>query len=503
MFLKKTPKPKGTYLAITESYYDKEKKTTRQKTIMPLGYLEELKKEYPDPVAHFEQVVADMNQERETRKNSVVYIDLTTPLLPSELSQKNIGYGILKFLYKELQLDIFWRTKAWKLSLPYNIEEVFRFIVISQILYPYTPWTTTIKKGIYFETVPAFSQEHIDSALNIIVKYQKDIQKWIFEHSHALLDRDLSVAFLDQTDYTFSIPGIRTSETQPNSKRTDSTLRLKLLTDHQGIPVAYDLFTGDIQLNQSVSTAVKKIKKDSFDCRYIFTSAKRTKSQPFICDGLVPDGFIYEQSVYNADLEFKEWILTDGYQKLNAWSDSADTSPLLYKERIFENREKQFVCYHELQARQQRLARETIGRRTGLKLDGYYAIVTSELQADSSSLFLCYNGLRRMESNFRAMKSNYDSLPSFIWTPEKINAHFIICFTAFVIMRMLQAKLDFRFSMAQIIDSLQRYNCVQISGNIYQFTYYDELLNACERVLGLNLHNKYLNQLQIRRLLRY
>ena len=34
---------------------------------------------------------------------------------------KNIGYGILKYIYKELQLDIFWRTKAWKLSLSYNI----------------------------------------------------------------------------------------------------------------------------------------------------------------------------------------------------------------------------------------------------------------------------------------------------------------------------------------------------------------------------------------------
>ena len=55
MFLKKTPKPKGTYLAITESYYDKEKKATRQKTIMGLGYLEELRKEFPDPIAHFEK----------------------------------------------------------------------------------------------------------------------------------------------------------------------------------------------------------------------------------------------------------------------------------------------------------------------------------------------------------------------------------------------------------------------------------------------------------------
>ena len=53
MFLKKTPKAKGTYLAITESYYDKEKKATRQKTIMGLGYLEDLKKDYPDPTVSY------------------------------------------------------------------------------------------------------------------------------------------------------------------------------------------------------------------------------------------------------------------------------------------------------------------------------------------------------------------------------------------------------------------------------------------------------------------
>ena len=68
MFLKKTPKAKGTYLAITESYYDKEKKATRQKTIMGLGYLEDLKKDYPDPISHFEKVVADMNQELKPKR---------------------------------------------------------------------------------------------------------------------------------------------------------------------------------------------------------------------------------------------------------------------------------------------------------------------------------------------------------------------------------------------------------------------------------------------------
>ena len=108
-----------------------------------------------------------------------------------------------------------------------------------------------------------------------------------------------------------------------------------------------------------------------------------------------------------------------------------------------------------------------------------------------------------MEKIFRDSKSQCDSAATFTWTPDKINAHFVIGFVSFTLMRMLQAKLDFQFSMEQISTSLQRYNCVQIAGNIYQFTYYDEILDACEKVLKLELHNKYRSQLQIRRLLRY
>ena len=66
-------------------------------------------------------------------------------------SLKNVGYGILKYLYKELQLDIFWRTRTWNLSLSYNIEELFRYMVISRALYPNCTWNEAIEKGLYFE----------------------------------------------------------------------------------------------------------------------------------------------------------------------------------------------------------------------------------------------------------------------------------------------------------------------------------------------------------------
>ena len=200
MFLKKTPKPKGTYLAITESYYDKEKKATRLKTIMGLGYLEELRKEFPDPIAHLEMVVADMNQEREEKKNSVVYVDLTAALSPGERTLNNAGYGVLKHIYKELQLDIFWRTKTWHLSHSYNIEEIFRLLIISQILYPQLPWKDAINQVPKFENLLFYQEEDLLKALQLIQKYQRDIQKRLYDHSANVISRNFSRIHHEEAD---------------------------------------------------------------------------------------------------------------------------------------------------------------------------------------------------------------------------------------------------------------------------------------------------------------
>ena len=114
-----------------------------------------------------------------------------------------------------------------------------------------------------------------------------------------------------------------------------------------------------------------------------------------------------------------------------------------------------------------------------------------------------FHKIRHIETCFHKVLDGYNSSPFFCWDQNRISGFFIINFTATTLIRLLQAKLDFRFSMAQIVNSLQKYNCVQIARNIYQFTYYDQILETCEKNLGLELHNKYSNQIQIRRLLRY
>ena len=70
MYLKKTPNPHGRIrLSIVDTYYDKTKKCSRQKTVESIGWLDELEKQYGDPIAHFTKRVTELNEEKQ-KKNS-------------------------------------------------------------------------------------------------------------------------------------------------------------------------------------------------------------------------------------------------------------------------------------------------------------------------------------------------------------------------------------------------------------------------------------------------
>lgn len=56
------------YLSIVESYRDKTTKKTKSRTIESLGYLDELEKKYNNPIAHFENIINEMNQKRLLKK---------------------------------------------------------------------------------------------------------------------------------------------------------------------------------------------------------------------------------------------------------------------------------------------------------------------------------------------------------------------------------------------------------------------------------------------------
>lgn len=71
MYLKRTKQKNGRiHLDITDSYYDKTMKKTRQITIENLGFLDELEKQYDDPIAHFTKRVEHLKEEKENQASS-------------------------------------------------------------------------------------------------------------------------------------------------------------------------------------------------------------------------------------------------------------------------------------------------------------------------------------------------------------------------------------------------------------------------------------------------
>ena len=135
--------------------------------------------------------------------------------------------------------------------------------------------------------------------------------------------------------------------------------------------------------------------------------------------------------------------------------------------------------------------------------DGYYAIVTSEIEYDDYKIRKIYRGLSKIEDNFKVTKSYLKGRPVFVWTKEHIQGHFLTCFVALVIIRLLEKKLDNKYTIPEIISSLKNYNCINLEANVYKFTYRDEIIDDLAKVFAVTLDKKYRTREDIKKLLRY
>ena len=135
------------------------------------------------------------------------------------------------------------------------------------------------------------------------------------------------------------------------------------------------------------------------------------------------------------------------------------------------------------------------------KYDGYYAIVTSEMNKSDDEIIDIYRGLWRIEETFKVTKSELEARPVYVSRQEHIEAHFLTCYIALVISRVLQHKLDKKYSVGKILESLQQCCCFNIQENIYQFTYYDAILKDIGSVTNIDFSVKNRNLQNIKNIL--
>ena len=133
------------------------------------------------------------------------------------------------------------------------------------------------------------------------------------------------------------------------------------------------------------------------------------------------------------------------------------------------------------------------------KYDGYYSIVTSELDMTDQELRNKYRGLAKIEETFKITKSELNTRPVLVWTKEHIESHFLTCFVALVITRLLEKKLNNKYSIHKIIDSLKKYNTINIEHDLCIQNYSDEIIKDLGKIFNIDFSRKYLTLSEIKK----
>lgn len=128
------------------------------------------------------------------------------------------------------------------------------------------------------------------------------------------------------------------------------------------------------------------------------------------------------------------------------------------------------------------------------KYDGYYAIATN-LEDDAKSIIEISSNRYKIENCFRVLKTNFSARPVFHEKRQRIIAHFMICYTALLVYRLLETKLDAygtHFTVDNIIETLKNMKVANTQDMYYQSLYNgSQVLTALNAVFGLGLDKKY------------
>lgn len=133
------------------------------------------------------------------------------------------------------------------------------------------------------------------------------------------------------------------------------------------------------------------------------------------------------------------------------------------------------------------------------QLDGYYAIITSELDESDDNIIEMYRGLWKIEESFKITKSNLDARPIYLSRKDHINAHFLICFIALVIARIVEIRLNNKYTIEKILKTLRKVSCSHMDANHYLFDYANEVTDDINDVFNLNIGQKVMTLGEIKK----
>lgn len=593
LFLKTAKYKNGkTFLSIVDGYRVNGK--VKQKVYRKLGYLDDLEKQFEDPINHYKDYVNELKVEFETQVTTTFDTKQDNDF---DNDTFNIGYAYLKRIFQELNISNVLKNKQYNTNIEYSLSKACELLIYSRILNPGSIKYSYEHKNEFFEPFD-LSLNDLYRSLKPLLECKENIFKTIWENTKDTYNRDASTSYYDCTNYYFEIEyddqdiindngetvkkGLRKRGPEKNH-RPDPIVEMGLLLDKQGFPISYNLFSGNTSEKETLVPELQNIKRRHNINKVIVVadrglncSNNMIKTAGIDLDKENRDGYVYGQSIRGADDEFKKWVLSDGYKIDKIINEDGEEIVFKHKSRVYPKKmyitrddkgltksgnkkkqaitvdQKQMVYYSQKYADKQKRDRQMIiekakdliknpsaytkatsygaagyvnnikfDKETGVviedstlslnedkineeaKYDGYYSIVTSEENLSDLELRNIYKGLAKIEETFKITKSEFNARPINVRLEDHIDAHFLICFISLVIIRILQNKINEKYTIKNLLEKMKNFKCTHETGNLYKFIGYKPEIQCLNRKFELNIDKKYNTRENIKKILKY
>ena len=548
-FLKQTKLKGRTYLAIYESFYNHDKKGTAHRSYESLGSVEtHIKNGINDPVSYFQSKVDELNKSR--KDAGVRKISDTSPVL-------YLGYFPLKNIMDKLDIkkyiDFFKLTNSFK----YDLYELLSSLIYARSVNPCS------KNKTFHEVLPNlygsfdYSYDQLLDGLSFLgSNYEKFIELFAARVGE-VYGLNTSQTYFDCTNFYFEIDREDDFRKKGVSKenRREPIVGLGLLLDSNQIPIGMKMYPGNASEKPILRDVIEQLKtQNRITGKTIHVADKGINCAKNIAFSKKNgDGYLFSKTVKGLSEKERAWVLLN--QDFKEAKDKCGKVLYRYKSCIdkfpYEVEhgeegvtvyltEKRLLTYnptlaakkrHEINKMVEKAASLTLsqakrsefgeagkyvnftdgkGKKAvigmnqkaidkDLKFAGYNLLVTSEINMADQDIYNTYHNLWRMEESFKIMKSDLDARPAFLQKEDTIKGHFLICYLAVLLERLLQFKvLKDTYSTSEVFGFIRKFKVTKAEGKYINTTAYTDFINDLSTLFDLPLTNYFLSETQIK-----
>lgn len=553
-YLKKTKIKGRTYLSIDESFYSHDKKGTAHRVYKSLSSVETLKsKGIEDPIAFYQAEVDKLNDEKNDEGTKKI----------SEISPNlYVGYFPLKSIMEKLKIkkyvDFFKLTNDFN----YDLYDLLSALVYSRSVNPCSKLRT------FHEVIPNLYEKYdfsydqlLDGLAFLGSNYEKFIEIFTVQ-TKEIYELDCSKTYFDCTNFYFEIDREDDFRLKGPSKENQHSpiVGLGLLLDSNQIPIGMKMYPGNESEKPVLRDVIDNLKaQNNVEGRTIHVADKGLNCAENIAFSKKNgDGYLFSKSVKSLPETEKVWVLLDeGFKEVRdkngklvyKYKSCIDKFPytvtvegikktvklkekrlltynpdLAAKKRYEINRlvEKakamtlssakknefgeagKYINYTDKDGKKASVSINEAAIEKDLKYAGYNLLVTSELSMDDKDIYDVYHNLWRIEESFKIMKSDLDARPVYLQKESTIKGHFLICYIAVLLERLLQFKvMKNQYSTSEIFNFIKKFQVVKSENKYINTTTYTDFIDQLSKMTKLPLTNYFLSETQLKSILKY